>query len=97
MSYATFVRFEIIMDEDTARACSQPGRDAAEDVDAALRVPMIEAQLDAIPADAIRAELREYGAWDDAELADDAENRKRIVWIAACDIREALAKMGSGK
>ncbi len=39
--------------------------------------------------DALRAELREYGAWDDEQLADDAANWDRIVWIAAGDILEA--------
>ena len=38
--------------------------------------------------DHIRAELAEYGAWDSAELADDAQNRQRIVWIAAANITE---------
>lgn len=38
--------------------------------------------------DAIRAELKEYGAWDTDELADDAANLRRIVWIAAHNIAE---------
>lgn len=38
--------------------------------------------------DAIRAELKEYGAWDAEELADDEANRRRIVWIAAHNIAE---------
>ena len=38
--------------------------------------------------DAIRAELREYGAWDDEELADDEQNIRRILWIAAGNIRD---------
>ena len=36
--------------------------------------------------DAIRAELKEYGAWDETELADDAENWERLLWIAAHNI-----------
>ena len=32
--------------------------------------------------------LREYGAWDEAELADDDANWRRIVWVLACDLRE---------
>jgi len=55
-----------------------------------LREPKIRRQLRKIGPDAIRAELAEYGAWDDAELSDDAENRERIVWIAAGNIQEEL-------
>ena len=29
--------------------------------------------------------LREYGAWDSAELADDAENLARVLWVACWD------------
>ncbi len=38
--------------------------------------------------DEIRAELKEYGTWEPEELKDDAENRKRILWLAAGDIRD---------
>ncbi len=36
----------------------------------------------------IREELDEYGAWDADELVDEAANRRRLLWLAACDIRE---------
>ncbi len=36
----------------------------------------------------IRAELAEYGAWDERELKDDAANWLRIVWCAAHNIAE---------
>jgi hypothetical protein len=39
----------------------------------------------------LRAELKEYGAWDASELGDDAENWRRILWIAAGNISEAEA------
>lgn len=38
--------------------------------------------------DKIRKELDEYGAWDEKELADDAENWERLVWLAAWNIYE---------
>lgn len=38
--------------------------------------------------DRVRKELREYGAWDDEELADDETNWQRLVWIAAANIQE---------
>lgn len=90
MRTAGFERFEIQLEHEHALACSQPGKDAAEDVAELLKVPYVVAQLDAIPADKIRAELKEYGAWDAAQLADDSQNRARIVWCAACNIREEM-------
>lgn len=32
--------------------------------------------------------LRQYGAWDDNELNDHAENLKRLTWLAGCDLNE---------
>lgn len=37
---------------------------------------------------AIRAELRESGAWDNDELADDDANWQRLIWIAAGNIND---------
>lgn len=39
------------------------------------------------PSD-LAACLRGYGAWDDGELADHAENIKRALWIIAGDLSE---------
>ena len=40
-------------------------------------------------AQTIRESLAECGAWDVRQLADDDENRQRILWVGACDLREA--------
>ena len=45
-------------------------------------------QLRRIKSDAIRAVLKEYGAWSDEELADDYQNRLRILWCAANDCKD---------
>jgi hypothetical protein len=58
-----------------------------------LESPSIRRQLKKISVDAIRAELKEYGAWDDEVLADDAQNQKRIVWIAAGNITDNIKEM----
>lgn len=86
--FATFNRFELEMTMRQAQGASHPGPCDA-DVEELCRAPGIRRQLDKIPADKIREELREYGAWDDSELADNEANRRRIVWIAAGDIVEA--------
>lgn len=80
---------EIAMEKDAALSASHSGQ-CDVDVAELLNVPEIAAQLDAMGADEIRDGLRESGAYDEEELADDAQNRNRAVWMAACDIRERL-------
>ena len=95
--YATFERFELQMTKEQALSASQPGKDASEDVAELLKLPAIRRQLDKITPETIKAELSKYGAWDDIELADDQQNRARLVWIAACNIREELSEKGRVK
>ena len=38
--------------------------------------------------DECRGILSAYGAWDDDELADHAENLRRLVWIAGGDLAD---------
>ena len=85
--FATFNSFEIEMTRAQAVGASHQGQ-CDDDVADLCSVPSIRHQLDKIGADKIREELREYGDWDDAELADDEANRRRIVWIAAGNIVE---------
>lgn len=75
------------MTQVQAESASHAGQ-CDEDVAALTRRPEIAAQLDAIDADDIRAALKECGAWDAEQLADDQDNRERAVWLAACDIRQ---------
>ena len=72
---------------EQARSASHQGK-CDEDVEELIDNPSIKKQLDAIGADAIRDDLKEMGAWNDEELANDAENRLRFVWIAAGHIAE---------
>lgn len=82
-----FNRFWLQMTLQEARGASHQGR-CDDDVADLVRQPKIRRQLDKIGPDKIRAELREYGAWDADELADDSANRARIVWIAAGNIAD---------
>lgn len=79
---AYFNRFTIDMTQSQVMACSHQG-ECYQDV----KETVPELSLD-ISADALRDELREYGAWDEQELADHSENLIRIVWIAAGNIKE---------
>ena len=74
-------------DLDQCRRCSHPGPCDLDVADLATE-PAIAAQLAAIDPTTLRAELQEYGAWDDGELADHAQNLQRLLWLAASDVHE---------
>ncbi len=81
---AYFDRFVLEMPPEAVAACSHRG-DCSADV--AAWSPKIVRPA-ACTADALRRELAEYGAWDEAQLADDTANWERILWIAAGNIQE---------
>lgn len=89
--WASFNYFEFRLPGQAVIDCAHSGRC---DGDVARWAPKIKEQVarDNFPnkptPEAIRAELREYGAWDAAELADDDANWQRIVWLAAGHISE---------
>lgn len=85
--FAHFNRFSLEMTKSEAQSASHQGQ-CDDDVEYLTCTAKIRRQLDKIPPDDIAAELSEYGAWDDVELSDHAQNRRRIVWIAACNIVE---------
>jgi hypothetical protein len=87
MRQAYFNHFIIEFADDDASSASHQGQCYA-DVTALLRAPYMAAQFDTIAPDDIRSELKEYGAWDADELADDDQNRARILWIAAGNVME---------
>ena len=90
--WASFNAFELRIPGQCAMDCSTPGRDASDSVKHWL--PKVRAQIekDCFPnkptPDKIRAELAEYGAWEDSELNDADTNMERLIWIAACNIRD---------
>ena len=82
MEQALFNRFTIDMTLEQARGASHQGQC---DEDVAALAQELNLSLD---PEKVKAELREYGAWDAEELADEEQNLLRIVWIAASDIVE---------
>lgn len=58
------------------------------DVDRLSKKPHIASQLAALKPEDVREELAGYGAWDDDELADHAENLKRLLWLACAQITD---------
>jgi hypothetical protein len=80
-------RFQIGMTMAQAESMSHSGLCDA-DVAAGLELPSLAQQLAAIDPDSLRRELKEYGAWDDADLSDHQQNLSRILWLAAGDIKD---------
>ena len=68
---------------DALYDCGTPGQDATEAVQFVLDHWQITGDQDQCAA-----YLRGYGAWDDSELSDHAENLRRLVWLAGCGLRE---------
>jgi len=82
------VEFQVKRGDVAAVATPGPNDAAVAEL---LAKPYIVEQLAKIPADAIRRELREFGAWDDEELRDEEQNKARILWNACWDISEKSA------
>lgn len=83
--FASFNRFELELPAAAVADCSHQGQC---DDDVSYWVEKVD--FSAISQADIRAELAEYGAWDENELADHEENCKRILWIAAGNIQEEI-------
>lgn len=78
-------RIELQMTKRQAQSASHSGS-CDEGVLALSDEPKIARQLAKIDPQTLAAELKEYGAWDDEDLADHEQNLQRILWIAAGDI-----------
>lgn len=81
---AYFNYFNITLPLEAVQACSHQGSCDADVKEWARKI-----NLD-IPPDKIRAELKEYGAWDSEELQDDTANKERIIWLAAGNIMDEI-------
>ena len=77
-------RIETKIPASAMRDCAGPG---AADESVAYWAPRIERPASATP-EVLAAELREFGAWDSEELADDDANWRRWIWSACCDLAE---------
>lgn len=83
MKIAQFDRFEVELPDEAVEACSHSGDCYHDCVAWEPQVVFHRAT-----PEAMRAELKEYGAWDAGELADDYMNRIRLVWLAAGNISD---------
>lgn len=83
-------KLELQLTEEEIAQGSHQG-DCEADINALLGRPFIAQQVAEWDAEMLRDELREYGAWDETELADHDMNLVRMVWNACNDLREELA------
>jgi hypothetical protein len=82
-------RIELQITKKQALSCSHAGQCDA-DVAELMKAPAINRQLKKLNPVIVAACLKEYGAWNDAELADHNDNLTRLLWCACCDIAENL-------
>lgn len=80
-------RIELEMTKAQAASASHSGS-CDDDVHELSCNPTIRDQLNKIEPALLASELKEYGAWDEIELADHDQNLQRLVWIAAGDIAD---------
>lgn len=78
---------ELNITRNEAHIGSHSGQ-CVDDIAYLRTIPRIRRQLDKIDPEALRKELKEYGAWDENELSDHDANLSRILWIACGDIVE---------
>ncbi len=78
---------ELNITKAQARQGSHPGQ-CDDDIASLRTIPAIKRQLAKLDPENLRRELKEYGAWDAAELADHDANLSRWLWIACGDIME---------
>ena len=83
--YITFNRGELCLPIQALEDCHHKG---ACDDDVAFWHGKIDWDAQTMTADDIRAELAEYGNWDDEQLANVEDNQERILWIAAGNYQE---------
>lgn len=77
-----FNRFEFALPQEAIDDIARPGPN-----DSAVELWVTKLSIDLTPT-LLREELKEYGAWDAAELSNHAENIQRIIWIAAHNAKE---------
>lgn len=82
-------RIELELTADDARCGSHQGP-CDDDIADLRRVPYIRDQLDKFGPALLAEELKEWGAWDENELADHDQNLSRILWLACGGIVDEL-------
>jgi hypothetical protein len=77
--------FELTLSDEDAQKGYHPGS-CDSDIESLLKLPYIAEQLEKWEPEAVRNELREYGAWEEGDLNDDEANKGRMLWLACGDL-----------
>lgn len=78
---------ELALQPAQVRSVCHPGPNGAA-VMALSKEPDVAEQIGKWDPEAVRAHLREYGAWCEGELRDRRQNIQRALWLACWDIVE---------
>lgn len=81
-------RLELELTLEEAVDATPAGCDAGPSVSELASWDHVKVQLAKWAPDDVRAELAEYGAWDEEALADDASNVLTMLWLACADMVE---------
>ena len=87
--WTSFNRFELNITKAQVLGAYHSGA-MDDDIAALSKIPRIARQLKKLDPEQVRAELAEYGAWNEEELQDHAQNLQRVLWCGVCDIWEEL-------
>lgn len=85
---------ELTLTREQVESIPQQG-DVESECRALVEEVEVAEQLDRIPPEKIRADLKGYGAWTDADLQDEGMCRVRLVWVAAGHIRDTMDEGGT--
>jgi hypothetical protein len=77
---------ELELSRACIEACTVPGQDASDAVDAWLARPEVSTQFAKLSLLDTARILYGYGAWEAHELGDLHTNRRRLLWVACGDI-----------
>lgn len=80
---------EITLHLSDAQTGSHQGQ-CDSDIAELLQEDYIKTQVAGWNPDKLRAELKEYGAWEEDELQDHADNCARMLWIICGNIQEEV-------
>lgn len=84
--FAQFNYFDgISLTKNDANYCTHSGA-CDNEVKEISEKRYVKKQLSKIDKEALKKELKEYGAWDEKELENHEDNIQRILWIAAGNI-----------
>lgn len=81
---------EISLSIQVVNKCSHSGP-CDNDVKECMELPEVKEEISGINHYCLREELKEYGCWEWSELQDHKTNLERILWLAACNIKDEIS------